>query len=101
MVVDESGSIGLDNFKKIQRFLSEVVTRFSVSRFETHFAVVEYSTKASVSIQLNKYTNVQLLQLAIRRLRYKKGATYTGAALRLLKTKVSVIHRSNRFIILD
>ena len=43
IVVDTSGSVGFNNFRKVQTFLKSLVDFFNIGRDETHIALVSYS----------------------------------------------------------
>lgn len=88
MVVDESGSIGKWNFKKVKSFLKDMISRFSVTPFGAHFGIVKYSTYPRLVFSLTKYTNVGETQTAVQNMEYRGGATYTGRALALARTQV-------------
>ena len=47
IVVDTSGSVGFNNFKKVQNFLKSLVDFFNIGRDETHIALVSYSYSVS------------------------------------------------------
>ena len=88
MVADESGSIGQGNFKLIKEFLANVVTRFSVSSFGTHFGLLKFSTSPTKVFDLGAYTNTQKLQAAIRGMTYGRGGTKTGKAFKYARENV-------------
>ena len=92
MVVDESGSIGQNNFEKIKKFVADIISRFSVTPFGAHFAVVKYSTSAQEVFSLTKYTNAAKLQTVVRNMNYQGGWTYTGQALELVQKNVTILY---------
>ena len=91
MVLDESGSIKLVNFQKIQQFVSNIISRFSVAPFGAHFAVVKYSDNPREVFSLNKYTYEQQLHTAVQNMKYLEGGTETGRALDYVKNNVSLL----------
>ena len=91
MVLDESGSIGFDNFQKIKRFVSDIISRFSVAPFGAHFAVVKYSTYVREVFSLTKYTNAPQLQTAVQNMNYRRGWTNTGKALDFVRNNVTFL----------
>ena len=88
MVVDESGSIGRTDFEKVKKFVSDVISRFSVAPFGAHFAVVKYSSRPREVFSLTKYTNAAELHTAVKNMNYLGGSTFTGKALELVQQNV-------------
>ncbi|XP_028392830.1 von Willebrand factor A domain-containing protein 2-like isoform X2 [Dendronephthya gigantea] len=88
MVVDESGSIRPNNFQKIKGFVNDLISRFSVSRFGTHFALVKYSDQPREVFSLTKYTNETQLHTAVQKMKYLRGRTFTGRALKYVDQNI-------------
>ena len=91
IVVDESGSIRPNNFKKIKGFVNDVISRFSVARFGAHFALVKYSDQPREVFSLTKYTNEAQLHTAVQKMKYLRGRTFTGRALRYVEQNVIIL----------
>ena len=88
MILDESGSVGRNDFQKIKSFVGDVISRFSVAPFGAHFAVVKYSSQPREVFSLTKYTNAAQLHTAVQNINYLGGGTYTGRAFELVQQKV-------------
>ena len=91
MVVDESGSIGQNNFENIKKFVADIISRFSVAPFGAHFAVVKYSNSPREVFSLTKYTNAAKLHKVVRKMKYLRGSTYTGKALEFVQKNVTTL----------
>lgn len=85
-VIDNSGSVGKSNFRKIQKFLIKIIGSWKIGYKKVRVAVVSFSNKAFVNFHLKTYKNKYQLRRAIRMLKYQSGGTNTYKALRLLRT---------------
>ncbi|XP_028810191.1 collagen alpha-1(VII) chain isoform X2 [Denticeps clupeoides] len=81
-LVDESWSIGSNNFAKLKDFLFRVVTYFpSIGPQGTQIAVVHYSDQPRVEFRLNQYRDRSSVLRALRGVRYGGGNTKTGRGI--------------------
>ncbi|KAI1888085.1 hypothetical protein AGOR_G00181410 [Albula goreensis] len=81
-LVDESWSIGSDNFNKLKDFLFRVVTYFPhVGPQGTQFAVVHYSDQPRIEFRLNDFRDRNSVLRAIRGVHYGGGNTRTGRGI--------------------
>ncbi|XP_041833160.1 collagen alpha-1(VII) chain, partial [Melanotaenia boesemani] len=81
-LVDESSSIGVNNFMKMKDFIFRMVTYFPVIGTQgTQIAVVHYSDEPRIEIRLNDFKDRNSLLRAIRGLRYGGGNTKTGKGI--------------------
>jgi len=89
-VVDESGSIGEDNFDEMQTFLSQLVARLDINSGTTRVGLVPFSSNVDTaeSFNLNEHLTVAAIQNAIDDLDYSKGGTRTDLALRHVRTNM-------------
>ena len=85
IIVDTSGSISRRNFKVLLRFIRSLVDGFQVSEDQTHIAIVEYSTKASVQLRFNdlpgRRLNKDSVFGVVNRIPHTRGHTYIDRAL--------------------
>ena len=92
MIVDTSGSISRSNFKKLIKFIQDMLDGFDISEKGTHIAVIGYSTKASVALRFNDFSGAFLnsanLKRAISKIVHSRGYTYIDKALKLANTDV-------------
>lgn len=81
-VLDESGSVGEDNFKLQNEFVAKFVEEFDIGKTKTQVAVLTFSSSIEVEFYLNSYYDkIQMLQ-AIREIKYTHPAlTMTHKAL--------------------
>lgn len=91
-VLDESGSIGPENFDKMKKFVEDVISRFNVIPFGgADFAMVQYSTKPRLVFNLNKSREAKKLHGDVRNLKYLDGSTTnTGFAMQIVQNKVNI-----------
>lgn len=80
-LVDSSGSIGFENFKKMQNFMKEVVNQSDIGLNQVHIGIVQFSTTQKEEFQLNKYSTKSDIIEAIGRMTALEKNTYTGEAL--------------------
>uniref|UniRef100_UPI001EAEAD9F collagen alpha-1(VII) chain n=1 Tax=Oncorhynchus gorbuscha TaxID=8017 RepID=UPI001EAEAD9F len=81
-LVDESWSIGSNNFAKLKDFLFRVVTYFPVIGPQgTQIAVVHYSDEPRIEFKLNDYKNRNSVLKALRGVHYGGGNTKTGKGM--------------------
>ncbi|XP_030295316.1 collagen alpha-1(VII) chain isoform X2 [Sparus aurata] len=81
-LVDESSSIGANNFMKMKDFIFRVATYFPViSSQATQIAVVHYSDEPRIEFRLNDFKDRNSVLRALRALRYVGGNTRTGKGI--------------------
>ncbi|XP_039457387.1 collagen alpha-1(VII) chain isoform X3 [Oreochromis aureus] len=81
-LVDESSSIGTDNFRKMKDFIFRVATYFPVIGSQgTQIAVVHYSDEPRIEFRLNDFKDRNSVLRALRALRYGGGNTKTGKGI--------------------
>ncbi|XP_066294756.1 IgGFc-binding protein-like [Branchiostoma lanceolatum] len=81
-VLDGSGSVGDDNFEKIQQFVVDVVGAFTISLTDTRVGVVQYSSSSDLACNLGDHPDVSSFVTAINTMTYQYGSsTYTGEAM--------------------
>ncbi|KAH9495826.1 Collagen alpha-4(VI) chain [Bulinus truncatus] len=83
-VVDSSGSITRENYKKQLDFAANVVGSLFLSSREVRFGLVVFSTEATKWIHLGDYSDVYDLQRAILRTPHIEEYTKTYRALKLI-----------------
>jgi uncharacterized protein YegL len=87
-LLDGSGSIGANNFKKVKEFVKKVVDFFNIGKSGTHIGVVQYSTKAVTEFNLARYFTKSEMKNAVDRIPYQSGWTYTAEALNHLSKNI-------------
>ena len=85
-VVDESSSIGKDNFNLTKSFLSQLVSRLDIDSGSTRVGIVTYSSGIGAGFNLSEHSSVASVQAAISSLTYSGGGTNTAAALAHVRT---------------
>ena len=88
LLIDGSGSInayGRGNFRRCLNFVKRLVASFSISPTQTRVGIVLFSTRSWLIANFRSYRNKQSLLRAISRIRYPRGGTKIGRALRFAK----------------
>ncbi|XP_047431494.1 collagen alpha-1(VII) chain isoform X2 [Mugil cephalus] len=81
-LVDESSSIGANNFLKMKDFIFRVATYFPVIGSQgTQLAVVHYSDEPRIEFRLSDFKDRNSMLRALRALRYGGGNTKTGKGI--------------------
>jgi len=95
-VLDESGSVGSDNFDLMKSFVSELVDGLDIDSGNTRVGLVTYSTGIGEKFQLNDHSTVDDVQSAISSLSYSEGWTYTHEALEYVRTTMLTTYNGDR-----
>ncbi|XP_069814430.1 collagen alpha-6(VI) chain-like [Dendropsophus ebraccatus] len=80
-LVDSSGSIGEDNYKKMKVFMKNLVNKTEIGPDKVQFGIVQFSDDSMEVLQLNKNGTKATIWEAIDKMRYMGRGTYTGKAL--------------------
>nr|XP_060639322.1 collagen alpha-4(VI) chain-like [Anolis sagrei ordinatus] len=80
-LVDSSASIGLENFQKVKNFLYTLVSSLHVSQDQIRIGLAQYSDDIFMEFFLNQYSLKNDILEQIQNLPFRRGSTYTGAAL--------------------
>ncbi|XP_066269384.1 alpha-tectorin-like [Branchiostoma lanceolatum] len=88
-LLDGSGSVTETNFQRIKDFAKDLIQEFNInSQNGTRVGAVQYSSKIREEFKLNRYNTSAEVMSAIDGIRYMRGGTYTGAALRYLPDNI-------------
>ena len=87
-LLDNSGSVGDSNFRKVKDFVKRVIDFFNIGREGTHVAVVTYDTDTHIEFTLTRYYTKNELRNAVDDIDYHGYLTYTGEALNTVRTNV-------------
>ncbi|XP_063786056.1 collagen alpha-1(VII) chain-like [Pseudophryne corroboree] len=91
-LVDESWSVGEDNFQIIKDFIRSMMSSFQntevLGKEGMRFGVAVYGDSTRMSIELSDYETIQDVLLALQTIEYKGGNTKTGEALAFLADRV-------------
>ncbi|XP_015775216.1 PREDICTED: vitrin-like [Acropora digitifera] len=90
-IIDGSGSIehyGKGNFRRCLNFVQSVVRKLSINSRKTRIAVVLFSSRPRLIFDFRRYRRKSQILNAIRRIRYPRGGTKTGLAMRYTYSRV-------------
>jgi uncharacterized protein YegL len=82
-LLDASGSIGGDNFKRVLAFIEDLAGKLEIDSGRIKFSLVTFSDRANVIFYLGQITDKDDLLEAIRKTPYTRGRTNTGDAIRV------------------
>lgn len=80
-LVDSSGSIEPDDFRKMKDFMMMMVKQSDVGLEKVQFGVLQFSTQQKEEFSLNQYSRKSDILSAIPAIRQMHGGTLTGQAL--------------------
>lgn len=95
-IIDESGSIGPQNFHLVRIFLHSIVNGLTVSPSRVRVGIVMYSDRPTAEVFLNTFTEKKELLNFIKILPYRGGGTNTGAALNFTRQQVFIPSKGSR-----
>lgn len=95
-IIDESGSIGPENFHLVRIFLHSIVSGFTVSPTRVRVGIVMYNDRPTAQVFLNTFSDKSELLNFIKILPYRGGGTKTGAALNFTRQQVFVKQKGSR-----
>lgn len=83
-LLDGSGSVGKQGFRRVLNFVNQVVSAFNISRDTAQVGVTEFSNRPVIQIRLNDFQNSKLLQDRITNIEDSGGRTRTDSAVRIM-----------------
>ncbi|XP_066535724.1 collagen alpha-6(VI) chain [Hoplias malabaricus] len=95
-IVDESTSIGSENFQIVRNFLQNTISGLNVGRDKVRIAIVQYSDVPRADVYLNTFSDKSEILQHVQTLSYGRGGTFTGAALKFAKDRMFTKVRGSR-----
>ncbi|XP_066547409.1 collagen alpha-6(VI) chain isoform X2 [Amia ocellicauda] len=86
MLIDGSGSIIGEEFKKMQDFMSELASSFKVSENSVRIGVAQFSTDPQKEFYLNEFHTQPDVRKEILKIQQIKGSTFIGKALSFIRS---------------
>ena len=90
-LIDGSGSIeanGRGNFQRCLNFVKRLVASFAISPRQTRVGIVLFSSRPWLIANFRSYRTKQSVLRAVSRIRYPRGGTRIGRALRFVKNRL-------------
>ena len=90
-IIDGSGSIeayGRGNFRRCLNFVKAIVSKFNINNGQTRIGIVLYSSRPRLIFGFRRYRRKSQVLNAISRIRYPRGGTRTGYAMRYCYSRV-------------
>ncbi|EDO50078.1 predicted protein, partial [Nematostella vectensis] len=91
ILIDSSNSIekhGRGNFRRVLEFVKRLVSTFHVSPRRARIGLIVYSSRSYLVGGFRRYRNLRSVLQAIKRIRYIRGGTYTGKAMKYALRKL-------------
>lgn len=85
LVMDESGSIGPENFQKMKNFARDLLRNFKIGPNDMRVAVIKFSSSAYRVFNFYTYSSFEDTSAALLNIVYGGGGTNTAEALRLAR----------------
>lgn len=85
LVMDESGSIGPENFQKMKVFARDLLRNFKIGPYDMRVAVIKFSSTAYCVFKFYTYSSFGDISAALLNIAYVGGGTNIAAALRLAR----------------
>ncbi|XP_068567699.1 collagen alpha-6(VI) chain [Cebidichthys violaceus] len=95
-IVDESRSIGNDNFQLVRTFLHSVVSGLDVGPSRVRVGIVTYNTESTAQVYLDTFDDKDEVLQFIKILPYRGGGTNTGAALNFTLKEIFIEEKGSR-----
>lgn len=73
VMMDTSGSIGPEDFKKEQNFVKELMNKLSIGQNRTKVALIEFNNKVKVILDFTNDTSAEIVNNAIDKIQYRGG----------------------------
>ena len=88
-VMDQSSTIGSQNFNIMKNFVSRAVDHFKIGSEDTHVAVLSYGTESKIEFNFNDklFSNVDVKN-AVGEIGYFGGGSRLDSALSLADSKI-------------
>lgn len=85
LVMDESGSIGPEDFQKMKNFARDLLRNFKIGPNDMRVAVIKFSSSAYRVFNFYTYSSFEDISAALLNIVYVGGGTNTAEALRLAR----------------
>lgn len=95
-VMDESGSIGQDNWQTSTKFVADFVDKTAFGDTATKYGVVQFSNTARLTIKLNQYNDKAELTREIRSLSYDSGGTAINIGIQVAREQCFTANNGDR-----
>ena len=92
-LLDDSGSVGHQDFKKEIAFVEQFVQEFEIGPQYTQIGVITYDYNPHNYIHLDQFSDKSSFINGLQRIPYKQGATHTAEALKWTLTD-GFVHRN-------
>jgi len=102
-LVDGSTSVGATNFDISKGLIRDIIGKLNQAVKLLKIAIIQYSSRSRIEIKLRQFRNMAKVFRAVKRIKYRKGGTYTHLGLRDAKNVLSSSTAKNKvlFVLTD
>lgn len=87
-IVDESKSIGRDNFRLVRSFLHSIVSSLDIGQTRVRIGIITYNADPTPQVYLDTFDDKAEILQFIKILPYSEGGTNTGRALNFTRDEM-------------
>lgn len=84
-IVDSSGSVRINGFRKSKEFIKFVLRRFKISETGVHVGLIRFSSRATTIFGFEEHFTHSEINEAVDNMQFVRGGTRTDRALRLAR----------------
>ena len=95
-LLDGSGSVGNQGFRRVLNFVNQIVSAFNISGKTAQVGVTEFSNSPVIQVELDDFRDSKLLQDEINKIVDSGGRTRTDSALRLMSQEFFTYEKGSR-----
>lgn len=95
-LVDESSSIGQNNFLIVLKFLKDLISSLNVGKDTVRVGLVTFAKIPTKVFDLNQYYNTSEIDNAIDAISYGKGGTEIGDGLDFVRKNIFTVSGGDR-----
>ncbi|MBN3325895.1 CO6A6 protein, partial [Atractosteus spatula] len=86
MLIDGSESIRREDFRRMQNFMNDLVGNFHIDQTSVRVGVAQFSTEPQKEFYLSEFDSEDAIKERILQMKQMKQSTYTGKALRFIRS---------------
>ena len=84
IIIDTSASMRSERFYRVLEYLCDLIEELELSKNKTRIGVISYSDNATVQFYFNKYSSIDDVTAAIKRIPYNGGKSNVASAFKIM-----------------
>jgi len=97
--LDESGSIGSANFRKMKDFVNQIIDKLPIEDGNFSIGVTKFQSSASTVFNLNTFSTKSAMKNAVNATNYNSGGTNIASAINLIQNVSFLAKNGARYCI--